>query len=295
MKHLLDIKDLSKKDVLNICNVAKKIKTGKLNLNLKELSVCNIFNEPSTRTFMSFKVAQNKLGMQTYDLISQMSSLSKGESLFDTVEIMKTYGINNFVIRDKNDFFFKKLLKIPNINLVNAGSGCYQHPTQALLNILTLLEKFNFNLENKKILFIGDLKYSRVFKSDLDILKLFNAKFYCCCCKDFLFENENIENISNISDIISEIDICYAYRLQHERHETKFFNTEFNQNYGLNEQNIKKTKKSFVFMHPGPVNYGVEIEKNLKNNSKNLILKQVENGVYIRMAILAIINKKGEI
>lgn len=292
MNHLLDIKDLTKKDILNICTLAQKIKLGLVNFDLSDIKICNIFNEPSTRTFMSFKVAQQNLNMPSFDLISQMSSLTKGETLFDCVEVMKSYNIKNFVIRDKNNFFYQELLKIADINIINAGDGINQHPTQALLNIFTLLEHFNFDLKGKNFLFVGDLIHSRVFKSDLEILKHFGGNYYSCCPRNLVDSSEIVKPVSKVSDVINEIDVCCAYRLQYERHEQNYNFSNFNQLFGLNKNNLKNAKKEFVFMHPGPVNYGIEIAAELKNAPQSLILKQVENGMYIRMAILAIINKK---
>lgn len=295
MNHFTSIENLNKEQVLKICSYIKDAKENKLPCFKDKVRVCNIFNEASTRTLLSFKVAEDNLGMTSMDFMSASSSLTKGETLYDTVEVLKQYKITNFVIRDSKNEFYKELEKIEGINVINAGDGTNQHPTQAMLDIYTILEHFNFDIENKSVLFLGDIANSRVFHSNVQILKLFNVKMYCISPDEFYEKVDGIKRIEKVSDIISEIDLCCTYRIQHERHSSKFDISDFNYQYGLNLKNLENIKEGFAFTHPGPVNWGVELSDELKYSSNSLILKQVENGMYTRMAILAIVNNLVEV
>lgn len=291
MQHFCTIEKLTKEDILKICKIAKLAKLNKIPKFKNKEKICNIFNEASTRTFSSFKVAQENLNMISYDLMGNISSSQKGESIEDTIYVMKQYGIKNFVIRDNQNKFYEDLIDIEGINLINAGDGTNEHPSQALLDIFTLLEYFDFDLTNKKVLFIGDLKNSRVFHSNLQILKLFNVKMYCCCPDEFYESIPDIKRVETITKIIKDIDVICSYRLQFERHTNLYDAKLFNKLYGLNKELLLKASPDLVFTHPGPVNWGIELSSDIKYSSKSLILKQVENGIYIRMAIIAIINK----
>lgn len=295
MQHFTSIENLTKEQVLSICKYIKDAKDGRLPTFNEKVRICNIFNEASTRTLLSFKVAEDNLNMTSLDFMSSSSSLTKGETLRDTVEVLKQYQITNFVIRDSKNEYYKDLVDIDGIHVINGGDGTNQHPTQAMLDIFSLLEHFDFDIENKKVLFIGDLINSRVFHSNVNILRLFNVEMYCVSPDEFYEDIEGITRVDNVQDIINEVDICCAYRIQHERHANTFDTNGYNQKYGLSLENIENTKSSFVFTHPGPVNWGVELNEDLKNHEKNLILRQVENGMYTRMAVLAIVNNLVEV
>lgn len=291
MQNICSIENLTKKDILKICEIAKLAKNNLLPKFEQPVRVCNIFNEPSTRTFSSFKIAQENLNMISYDLIGEVTSLKKGESLEDTIYVMKQYGINNFVVRDNQNKFYEDLVDIEGIKLINGGDGTNQHPSQALLDIYTLLEYFDFDIEGKKILFIGDLKNSRVFHSNIHILRMFNVEMFSCAHDDFYEHHDDITRIESIEDVIKTIDVICCYRLQFERHSQKYAIDLFNETYGLNKKLLLQASPNLVFTHPGPVNWGLEISSEIKYSTRSLILKQVENGVYIRMAMIAIINK----
>ncbi len=280
---MLNIKELNKEEILSIIKKAIEIKQNKKHI-INNKSIANIFIEPSTRTKISFEKAQRDLNMDVYNLEFESSALKKSEDLVDTIYTLKQYGINNFVIRSSQEGYWEQLKDIEDINIINAGDGTKNHPTQALLDAMTIYEQFN-TLDNLKILISGDVKNSRVYHSFKDLIEKFDSKLFLSAPNEFQTNDLNYVDFNNS---LSEMDVIMMLRIQHERHNFKFNINEYNNKYGINKNNIQKLKPNTILMHPGPVNRGVEIAKDISyKEPKNKILKQVENGFFIRKAILS--------
>lgn len=248
---------------------------GSLKINQ---SVANIFLEPSTRTLMSFQVAQKNLSMDIYNIQADTSSFTKGESLEDTLLNLEAMGINTFVIRSKENAYWENFKQ--DHNIINAGDGTMNHPSQALLDAMTIEENFG-TLENLKVLIVGDVKHSRVYESNKVLLEKFGSTV------DVVAPVELGGNDQELKEVIGNYDIVMFLRVQHERHAESFSVAEYNRRFGLNNESVALMKEDAIFMHPGPVNRGVEIEEELLyKHPKCKVLEQVTNGVYIRMAIL---------
>lgn len=270
--NILSISDLSANEILKLISDAMQFKNGKI--SKIERPIANIFIEPSTRTLMSFQRAQNKLGMEIYNFSPEKSSLTKGETLDDTILNLYAMGMKVFVVRSSEPHYWKNITN-KDIAIINAGDGVINHPSQALLDAMTIFEEFG-TIENLKIAIVGDIEHSRVFKSNVDLFSKFNSTVVGYSDKE----------IKSITDEIENYDVVMFLRIQHERHDKKYNISNYNELYGLNENNISKMKNNSIFMHPGPVNWDVEISSNLQHHPKNRILRQVENGVFIRMAMI---------
>lgn len=270
--NILSISDLSANEILKLISDAMQFKNGKI--SKIERPIANIFIEPSTRTLMSFQRAQNKLGMEIYNFSPEKSSLTKGETLDDTILNLYAMGMKVFVVRSSEPHYWKNITN-KDIAIINAGDGVNNHPSQALLDAMTIFEEFG-TIENLKIAIVGDIEHSRVFKSNVDLFSKFNSTVVGYSDKE----------IKSITDEIENYDVVMFLRIQHERHDKKYNISNYNELYGLNENNISKMKNNSIFMHPGPVNWDVEISSNLQHHPKNRILRQVENGVFIRMAMI---------
>lgn len=270
----LSISELSKEEIMALIKRALALKKGaKAHV---DGMIANIFIEPSTRTLTSFQVAQDKLGMKRYDLHVENSSFRKGETLEDTLINLKAMGINNFVIRNREEGYWKDFKY--KYNIINGGDGTKNHPSQALLDAITIYEHFG-TLENLKVLFVGDVDYSRVYHSNKDLLEKFGSTVHTL--------NSERERHVKMFDCARMYDVIVMLRIQHERHEKKMDIRGYNDEFGLNRKVVSEMKSNAIFMHPGPLNRGVEIEEVLLyDHPKNKILEQVTNGVYARMAIL---------
>lgn len=287
--HFIKLQDLTINEIKELVKRSLEFKQNpNLIPNLKDNYVCNIFLEPSTRTHLSFKMAEHRMNMHYTDLQPFNSSFQKNETLEDTVLNLKAIGYNNFVIRSSENEWYNSLLEIKNVSLINAGDGTGNHPSQSLLDIVTIFEHFGY-FESLKVLFIGDIKHSRVFKSNYEVMKKLKMSVSTFGPEEFTSNlYEKIDNLEQMKDF----DIVVFLRVQHERHEEKFSTQEYNSKYGLNSNSLKYLKENAVYLHPGPVNRGVEIESNVLYSNKSKILSQVENGVFARIAILEYANKK---
>lgn len=284
---LLEINSLSKDSILKIINLALKLK---LNNNFLKInaSVANIFIEPSTRTKISFIKAEKLLGLEIYNLDFKSSSFSKKETLKDTIYTLIQYGINNFVIRSNTLKFFKEIENIENINIINAGDGINQHPTQALIDALTIYEHFK-RLDNLKIIVCGDIKFSRVFNSFYHLIKKFNSEIMVACPDQFKNNNLDIKYV-DFNQGLKDADVIMMLRVQNERHlDINLNQNEYIKKYQINLEKLNKTKKNAILIHPGPINWNWEIKDDITyNNSKVKILKQVKNGIFIRAVVLGL-------
>lgn len=285
MRHLHSITDLSNEAIMTTIQRAIDIKNGNV-ANFSEIYAANLFFENSTRTKCSFEVAERKLGMQVIPFETGTSSVTKGESLYDTCKTMESIGCNVLVIRHPENDYYKQLDGL-NIPIVNGGDGSGQHPTQCLLDLMTIYEEFG-KFDDLKVVICGDILNSRVARSNFDALTRLGAEVKFVA-PDAWIDNSIPAEYVNIDDVIEEVDVCMLLRVQHERHDkaSSFTKEEYNNRFGLNQARYDKLKDNAIILHPAPVNRDVEIASELVEAPKARIFKQMENGVYTRMSILS--------
>ncbi len=288
MKHLVGIKSLNRENVERIIDDALRFKASKGGFEqlLQGKTIISIFFESSTRTRTSFEMAAKRMGAQVINIDYNQSSLKKGETDYDTIINLSAMHPDAFVIRHYESGYPKFLTEFTSIPIINAGDGINEHPSQALLDAVTMYEVKN-TLENLKVCIIGDIIHSRVAKSHMWLAKLFNWELTFFGPKTMLPKNDWVDGVkieSQLKDALSNKDFIMFLRIQLERKSGQNIPSlkEFNRFFGLKRDNLPDT---FV-MHPGPVNRNVEIDSWVMDHfDKNLITKQVENGVYTRMAI----------
>ena len=256
-------------------------------------TICLLFWEPSTRTKLSFEHAAKKLGFDVLDFSPESSSIKKGESFEDTIQTLLAMKVDGFVIRHPEDHISKKITSMlpENIFYINAGDGNHAHPTQAMLDVYTMKEKFN-DLANLKLTILGDVNHSRVIPSQIELLKK-----YSCSDINFLGPESLIsENFSPaFSDVpkgsLAERDILFILRIQKERfkHGDGLDEVNFIENFQVNDKFLKNSGFTGFLMHPGPMNIDSEITNDVANSKNSLVLRQVENGLYLRAALLSLI------
>lgn len=296
-KDLLDIEHLSKEEIQAIFSTAASFKetlnsaSKKLTL-LQGKNIVNLFMEPSTRTRIAFEVAAKNLDADVITIEDKASSLTKGESLHDTVLNIQALSADAIVIRHScagSAAFISKLVKIP---VINAGDGAHEHPTQALLDCFTLIEHFKTkDLKGKKVTILGDILFSRVARSNIWALQKLGAEITLAGPSTLVpktFEHMGVTISHNLKNALANADAVILLRIQHERQTSTHFPSlgEYTNMFGLNALRASWLKPQAVIMHPGPINRGVEIDSNLADSSHSLILNQVTNGIVIRMAVL---------
>ena len=263
-----------------------------------EKYVSNLFFENSTRTHLSFEVAQKKLGMNVIQFDPSTSSINKGETLLDTALTLEALGINTLVIRSGEEHYYEELLAEPAFNgsIINGGDGSGHHPSQSLLDVMTIYEEFG-HFDGLKITIVGDLAHSRVARSNAEMLSRLGAEVYFSGPIEWYHPDfEVYGHYMPLDEIIDYVDVVMLLRVQLERHEnpTALKNEIYHQAYGLTIERANRMKPSAIIMHPAPVNRGVEIADELVTSPQSRIVAQMQNGVFSRMAILeAIINGRG--
>jgi aspartate carbamoyltransferase catalytic subunit len=284
---MLTIADTSTEKINKLLVDAIAFAEGKTMGIEKDVFVSNLFFEDSTRTKTSFEVAERKLGLQVIPFDVTHSSVNKGESLYDTVKTMKSIGIDLVVIRHKKDRYFDELKGI-DIGLINGGDGTGNHPSQSMLDLMTIKQEFG-KFEGLHVGIVGDVKHSRVAHSNAEALEKLGAKVSFSGPETW-FDRDAINSgaFQQLDDLIVTVDVLMLLRIQHERHDQKsiFSIDEYLQQYGLTKAREKNMKPNAIIMHPAPVNRGVEIDSDLVECERSRIFKQMENGVYARMAIL---------
>lgn len=288
MNHLLTTSELSVNEILSILEDAKGFSEGMQWTPEKQMFVANLFFEPSTRTKCSFEVAQRRLGLSIIPFETNYSSVLKGETLYDTVKTLEAIGVNAVVIRHEKDRYYDGWLDNVKIPIVNGGDGCGHHPTQSLLDLFTIQQQFG-SFKGLKIAIIGDIKHSRVARSNADALIRLGAEVVFSGPEAW-FDQEMVQECpyESIDNAITSADVVMLLRIQHERHsENESFTAEdYHQNYGLTVEREKRMKTNSIIMHPAPVNRNVEIADELVECERSRIFKQMENGVFVRMAVL---------
>jgi aspartate carbamoyltransferase catalytic subunit len=284
VNHFISIDQLTNQQIFNLIVNAEMYKKGKNDNIPKQLFAANLFFEPSTRTKMSFTVAEKTLGLDVLDFHAEDSSLQKGESLYDTVKTFESIGANVAVIRHKSDNWIKELKSGINIPIINAGAGKAEHPTQCMLDLLTIYEEYD-RFEDLHIVIVGDIKHSRVAKSNAHALERLGAKVYLSAAPGYEDNTLDYPYVS-LDEAIQFCDVVMLLRIQHERHEKKYETSRYLSKYGLTKERERKMKQHAIILHPAPINRGVEIDGDLVECERSRIFKQMENGVYMRMAIL---------
>jgi|TARA_A100001015_G_scaffold119173_1_gene132175 aspartate carbamoyltransferase catalytic subunit len=255
-------------------------------------TICLLFWEPSTRTKLSFEHAAKKLGFNVLDFSPEHSSVKKGESFEDTILTLLAMQVDGFIIRHPEDHISKKISSMmpENVFYINAGDGNHAHPTQAMLDVFTMNEKFN-DLSNLKVTILGDVNHSRVIPSQIELLKKYSCSDINFIGPESLISKKFSPSFSEIpKDFLINRDILFILRIQKERFkdDDDLDETNFIKNFQVNEEFIKNTGFNGYLMHPGPMNIDAEITRNVANGKNSLVLKQVENGLYLRTALLSL-------
>lgn len=293
-KHFIDITQLTKSDLLNLITKAQALITPsgvKASTSLKGKTIANLFFEPSTRTRCSFELAAKALGAEVLNLDLSHSSAVKGETELDTVLNLQAMGVDAFVIRHKENGIVQKMAAAlgENCVVINAGNGTQQHPSQAVLDMLTI-SQYHPDFTKLTVAIMGDCQHSRVGYSDIFALHLLGAKEIRLVAPEPLLPTElnqlPVIATSDITTGLKNVDIIMTLRLQKERHDQKIINVEnFLQHYGLTQERVALAKTDVFVMAPGPINRGVEIADVVADGQHSLILQQAKNGVPARMAI----------
>src|SRR5690348_9900389 len=305
-KHLLGIKDLQLSDIDLILSTATQFKEVlqrpiKKVPSLRDTTIVNLFYENSTRTRISFELAEKRLSADTLNFTASGSSVSKGETLLDTVNNILSMKVDMVVMRHSASGAPHFLAKHIPAAIINAGDGINEHPTQGLLDAFSMREKFG-KLEGLKVAIVGDIMHSRVAMSNLYLLKKMGAEVTVCgpptLIPKYMKEAFDVRVEYNLRKALEWCDVANVLRIQLERQNQVLFSSlrEYNIVYGINKQLLDSLNKEIVIMHPGPINRGVELDSDVADSKQSIILEQVENGLAVRMAVLYLLSgQSGEV
>src|SRR5215831_3124621 len=298
-KHLLDIESLTTEEIVTVLDTARAFKAvGERAIKkvpaLRGKTVINLFVEPSTRTRISFELAEQRLSADIINFSAEASSLKKGESLRDTARNLEALNADFIVIRHSASGAPHFLSRVINASVINAGDGAHEHPTQALLDAFTIREHKK-RIEGLNVTILGDILYSRVARSNIWALTKLGAKVTLCGPSTLVprvFEQMGCRVTYNVEEAISHADIINLLRIQHERQRKTMFPSlgEYTSLFGINRSRLARVKPDALIMHPGPINRGVEIDSEIADGERSVILEQVTNGLAVRMAVLFLVN-----
>ncbi len=301
VNHLLGIKYLKKEDINLIFETASHFKEVinrpiKKVPSLRDVTIANIFFENSTRTKLSFELAQKRLSADVISFSAAQSSVKKGETLIDTVNNILSMKVDMVVMRHANPGAAYFLSQNVNASIINAGDGAHEHPTQALLDSFSIKEKLG-DVAGKKVVIVGDILHSRVALSNIYALQMQGAEVKVCGPKTLIpkhIESLGVKVESNLRKALEWCDVANMLRVQNERMDVNYFPStrEYAQQYGVDKALLDSLNKEIVIMHPGPINRGVEITSDVADSQQSVILDQVENGVAIRMAVIYLLASK---
>ena len=301
VKHLLGIKYLQETDIDLIFETADHFKEVinrpiKKVPSLRDITIANIFFENSTRTKLSFELAEKRLSADVLNFSASQSSVTKGETLIDTVNNILSMKVDMVVMRHPNPGAGVLLSKHINAAIINAGDGAHEHPTQALLDSYSIRERLG-DVAGKKVVIVGDILHSRVALSNIYALKLQGAEVKVCGPKTLIpkhIESLGVSVETDLRKALNWCDVANILRVQNERMDISYFPStrEYTQLYGVNMDLLNSLDKDIVIMHPGPINRGVEITSEVADSNQSIILNQVENGVAIRMAVIYLLASK---
>ncbi|WP_346238537.1 aspartate carbamoyltransferase catalytic subunit [Niabella insulamsoli] len=301
-QHLLGIKDLTKEDISLFLDTATQFKEVlqrpvKKVPSLRDVTIVNLFYENSTRTRISFELAEKRLSADTINFTASGSSVSKGETLLDTVNNILSMKVDMVVMRHSASGAPHFLSQHIPAAIVNAGDGVNEHPTQGLLDAFSIREKMG-TLKGTKVAIIGDIVHSRVAMSNMYLLKKMGAEVTVCgpptLIPKYIKEAFGVNLSYNIEETLNWCDVANVLRIQLERQNQVLFSSlrEYNLSYGISRKLLEGLKKDVVIMHPGPINRGVELDSDVADSGQSIILQQVENGVALRMAVLYLLSNK---
>ncbi len=298
-KHLLDIESLNADEITTVLDTAKAFKAvGERAIKkvpaLRGKTVVNLFVEPSTRTRISFELAQQRLSADIVNFTAEASSLKKGETLKDTAKNLEALNADFIVIRHSAAGAPHFLSRVLNAHVINAGDGAHEHPTQALLDAFTIRERKG-KIAGLNVTILGDILFSRVARSNIWALIKLGAKVTLCGPSTLVprtFEAMGCHVTHDVDEALRDADIIHLLRIQHERQRKTMFPSigEYTTLFGLNKARFAKAKPDALVMHPGPINRGVEIDNEIADCGRSLILEQVTNGLAVRMAVMFLIN-----
>jgi aspartate carbamoyltransferase catalytic subunit len=305
VKHLLGIKYLQPSDISTILDTAKQFKEVlqrpvKKVPSLRDVTIVNLFYENSTRTRISFELAEKRLSADSINFTTSASSVSKGETLLDTVNNILSMKVDMVVMRHSSSGAPHYLSKHIPATIINAGDGTNEHPTQALLDAYTMLETFG-SLKGLKVAIIGDIIHSRVAMSNMHLLCKMGAEVMLAgpptLIPKHIQEVFPVKVTYNVNEALQWCDVANVLRIQLERQNEPLFSSlrEYNRFYGISKEKLESLNKKITIMHPGPINRGVELDSDVADGSQSVILNQVENGVAVRMAVLYLLaNRDGK-
>jgi aspartate carbamoyltransferase catalytic subunit len=298
-KHLLDIESLTAEEITTVLDTARGFKAvGERAIKkvpaLRGKTVVNLFIEPSTRTRISFELAAQRLSADIVNFSAEASSFKKGETLKDTALNLQALNADFIIIRHSASGAPHFLSRVLDAHVINAGDGAHEHPTQALLDTFTIREKKG-KIAGLNVTILGDILYSRVARSDIWALTKLGANVTLCGPSTLVpktFEQMGCRVTHDMDEAIRNADVINLLRIQHERQRKTMFPSigEYTQLFGLNKARLAKTKPDAIIMHPGPINRGVEIDSEIADSGRSVILEQVTNGLAVRMAVLFLVN-----
>lgn len=301
IKHLLGIKGLSESHIQTIFETADNFKSllngpVKKTPALRDMTIANLFFENSTRTRVSFELAEKRLGADVINFSSDSSSVKKGETLIDTVNNILSMKVDMVVMRHPAPGACMFLAKHINAQIINAGDGTHEHPTQALLDAHSIREQLG-EVNGKKVVIVGDILHSRVALSNIFCLKTLGAEVMVCGPATLIpkyISNMGVRVSHNLDEALAWCDVANMLRIQLERQNQRYFPSlkEYSNLYGLTTERLSRANKEICIMHPGPINRGVEISSAVADSAQSIILNQVENGVAIRMAVLFLLGQQ---
>lgn len=281
MKNLFNLSSLSIEEITAILDRAQQFADGEKSDRAKGKVVASLFFEPSTRTQNSYSTAVMRLGGQVLTFNSSVSSMTKGETFYDTVKVFESLGCDAAIIRDKKNEYWKELegIKMP---ILSGGDGTGNHPTQSLLDLLTIRQEFG-HFDGLKVCIVGDIIHSRVAHTDIEVMQRLGMEVYTSGPDEF---KEEGFNYIDFDKAIKEMDVIMLLRIQHERLSSEMIMSkeDYNKQFGLNKDRVRAMKPNAIIMHPAPFNRGVEIDDDCVECEKSRIFKQMSNGVFVRMA-----------
>lgn len=281
MKNLFNLSSLSIEEITAILDRAQQFADGEKSDRAKGKVVASLFFEPSTRTQNSYSTAVMRLGGQVLTFNSSVSSMTKGETFYDTVKVFESLGCDAAIIRDKKNEYWKELegIKMP---ILSGGDGTGNHPTQSLLDLLTIRQEFG-HFDGLKVCIVGDIIHSRVAHTDIEVMERLGMEVYTSGPDEF---KEEGFNYIDFDKAIKEMDVIILLRIQHERLSSEMIMSkeDYNKQFGLNKDRVRAMKPNAIIMHPAPFNRGVEIDDDCVECEKSRIFKQMSNGVFVRMA-----------
>ncbi|MFZ1684149.1 MAG: aspartate carbamoyltransferase catalytic subunit [Candidatus Zixiibacteriota bacterium] len=298
-RHLLGLEGVSKEDIGLILDTTVSFREVlerqiKKTPTLRGMTVLNLFYEASTRTRISFELAEKRLSADSINFTPSTSSVKKGESLRDTVQNIEAMKIDMVVVRHQSSGVPYYLTQCLDSNIINAGDGTHEHPTQGLLDMFTIRQKYG-KLKGLRVVLVGDVKHSRVTRSNLWGLKTMGASVALCGPSTLIpaeVEKFGVDVYTNLDEALEGADVVNIMRIQLERQQSGLFPSqrEYTNLFGLTKERLKRLNKNYTIMHPGPMNRGVEITSEVADSEKSVILEQVTNGVAVRMAVLYLLS-----